>query len=179
MSSDVSVPETDSGLSLIELIVVIVITGIIMGAVVTIFVNSWRTQEEVVSVSEATNRGQLVSSAVERAVRNSVAADVSSAGGGTVLRVKTTLAGGLACQGFFLVDGGSRWMASAGALSATPAAWPEWTDGVVQQGSTPFFLLTAEGVVEYAFDVATESAPVRFNGEVSPRSLAEGSSPCW
>jgi type II secretory pathway pseudopilin PulG len=179
MNRDARVDGADVGLSLIELIVVIVITGIVMGAVVTIFVNSWRTQEEVVSVSEATNRGQLVSSAVERAVRNSVAVDVGTASGGTVLRVKTTLGGELACQGFFLVDGGSHWTTSLGALGATPSAWPEWTDGVVQQGFTPFFVLTADGVVEYSFDVATESAPVRFNGEVSPRSLPEGSSPCW
>jgi prepilin-type N-terminal cleavage/methylation domain-containing protein len=179
MSLEVRGDEADSGLSLIELIVVVVITGIVLGAVATIFVNSWRTQEEVLRVSEATNRGQLVTSAVERAVRNAVAVDVVSAGGGTALRVKTTLGGSLGCQGFFLVDGGSHWTTSAGALSATPADWPEWTDGVEQQGATPFFTLTAEGAVEYAFDVETESAPVRFNGEVSPRSLAEGSSPCW
>lgn len=179
MTADSRMDEADAGLSLIELIVVIVITGIVMGAVVTIFVNSWRTQEEVVSVSEATNRGQLVSSAFERAVRNAVAVDVASADGGIAVQVRTTLGGTLVCQGFFLVDGGSHWTATAGALGTTPSAWPEWTDGVVQQGSTPFFVLSADGVVEYSFDIDTESAPVRFNGEVSPRSLAEGSSPCW
>lgn len=170
----------EEGLSLIELIVVIVITGIVMGAVVMIFINSWRTQEEVVSVSEGTNRGQLVSSAIERAVRNAIEVEPPTAsGGGTVLRVRTSLPGSLACQGFFLIDGGSRWTTSAGALGSSPASWPQWTDGVVQQSGTPFLVLTSEGVVEYAFDIATESAPVRFNGEVSPRSLAEGSSPCW
>lgn len=171
-------PHVDDGISMIELIIVVLITGIILSAVATIFVNSWRAQEDVVSVSDATNRGQLVSAAVERAVRNSIAVDVTSAGGGAVLRVKTTLGGGLACQGFYLVDGGSYWTTSAGALGATPSDWPEWTDGVEQQGSIPFFALDS-GVVDYAFDIATESAPVRFNGEVSPRSLAEGSSPCW
>lgn len=179
MSHAESIGDSEAGLSLVELIVVILITGIFMGAVAMIFVNSWRTQEDVVSVSEATDRGQLVSSAVERAVRNAVAVDVSNADGGTTLRVRTTLGGALACQGFFLVDGGSHWTTGPGALGATPSAWPAWTDGVVQQGSNPFFVLTADGVVEYAFDVTTESSPVRFRGEVSPRSLAEGSSPCW
>lgn len=179
MNAEISIDESDSGLSLIELIVVIVITGIVLGAVVTIFVNSWQTQEKVVSVSEATNRGQLVSSALERAVRNAVEVGDPASSGGTTLRIRTTLPGGLACQAFFVGADGLHWTTSAGALGSTPSAWPEWVDGVVQQGGTPFFVLTADGVVEYAFDVATDSAPVRFNGEVSPRSLAEGSSPCW
>lgn len=179
MTSDANA-DPDLGLSLIELIVVIMVTAILMIAVVTIFVNSWRTQEEVASVSQATNRGQLISSAIERAVRNAVEVDPpASSGGGTVLRVRTSLPGSLECQGFFLTPGASHWTTSAGALSPTPSAWPQWTEGVLQQGGTPFFVLTAEGVLKYSFDVATESAPVRFSGEVSPRSLAEGSSPCW
>ena len=45
---------------------------------------------ERVSETEATNRGQLVSSAIERAVRNALAVEVS---GGDTLRVHTSLGG--------------------------------------------------------------------------------------
>lgn len=172
--------ERDDGLGLIELIVAIVVSGIVLAGIATIFVRSWQTQEQVISVSEATNRGQLVASGIERAVRNSLFSQVSDSG--RVLRVSTSLPGGLKCQGFRLSSdsgGTARFSASATALGAD-TAWAEWETGVLPQGTTPFFSKSIDGVVTYTFQIETESAPVRFTGTVASRSVQEGDNDsCW
>lgn len=172
--------DRDAGLGLIELIVAIVVSGIVLAGIATIFVRSWQAQEQVISVSEATNRGQLVASGIERAVRNSLFTEVSD--GGKVLRTSTSLAGALKCQGFRLTSdagGTARFSTSATALTAD-SAWAEWETGVMPQGATPFFSKSIDGVVTYTFQIETESAPVRFAGAVASRSVEEGDNDtCW
>ena len=167
----------DAGLSLIELIIYMLLASLLLGAMATILINSWRTQEDVTSVSDATNHGQIMGSAVERAMRNALDFEVDATG--TVLRVRTSLGGGMACQGFLLADGEARIATSSGALPADPAAWGDWESAVAQNGSTPFFIETGD-TVTYTFDIRTEAAPVRFSGEAAARSVATGvSAPCW
>lgn len=169
--------DDDTGLSLVELIVYIVLTGLVLGAVSIILVNSWRTQENVTSQSEATTRGQVMASTVERAMRNALDFEVSV--DGTQLRVRTSLAGALACQGFRLTTGQALMTLSATALPSNAATWGQWESGITQRGSTPFFAATG-GTLTYTFDIATETVPVRFAGEASIRSTPTGeSAPCW
>ncbi|KQZ83956.1 hypothetical protein ASD56_07950 [Microbacterium sp. Root166] len=167
----------ESGLGLIELIVAIIVGGIIMGAVVMIFVNSWRTQEEVTTVTQATNRGQLVGATIERAMRNALFFEVDATG--TELRVRTSLDGELQCQGFRIVAGAAQMTTDTTTLSTPSTSWPTWQSGVVQRPGVPFFVATGD-VVVYTFDLTTESAPVRIKGEVATRSMtAGGSGTCW
>lgn len=166
----------ERGLSLIELVVAILLSGILSIVIASILANSWQTQEDVVTVTAGTDRGQVLGAAIERAVRNAVAVEVLN--GGTVLRTRTTLDGALACQGFVLTDGEARWSSSTSLLGSS-AGWPIWKDGIAQRGTTPFFVQELDGTVAYTFDIKTESSPVRFAGEVSPRSLSVGSSSCW
>ena len=70
----------DAGLSLIELIVSVVVSMIVLAGIATVFVNSWLAQSDVLSTSEATNRGQLVGSAVEKAMRNALYFEVLEGG---------------------------------------------------------------------------------------------------
>lgn len=170
----------DEGLGLIELIVAIVVSGILFIGIATVFTRSWQTQEEVMSVSEATNRGQLVASAVERAVRNGLYVEVSA--DGTTLRVSTSLSGSLKCQAFLLADtsgGIARFSASSGPLGDS-STWPTWQTGVAADGATPFFDDSTPGVIRYGFQLDTDSAPVRFAGEVAPRSVQDATNGgCW
>jgi Tfp pilus assembly protein PilW len=170
----------DDGLGLVELIVAIVVSGIVLAGIATIFARSWQTQEQVISVSEATNRGQLVGAAIERAVRNGLFVQVSD--DGRELRVSTSLTGALKCQGFRLSSdlGGVARFSGASAALATSDLWPEWETGILPQGATPFFTQSGADVVTYTFQIETESAPVRFAGQVSPRSVQEGTNDsCW
>ncbi|WP_442575419.1 prepilin-type N-terminal cleavage/methylation domain-containing protein [Microbacterium sp. F51-2R] len=175
MSMRASVDRDDSGLGLIELIVVIVVTGIIMTAIATIFVNSWKTQDEVTSVTGATDRGQVIGSMIERAVRNSLYLSVNAAG--DELRIRTSLDGtALRCQGFKISTTGIQIATSATSIASS---WPAWQPPVQAVDSAPYFVLT-NGVLTYGFNIKTRSAPVRIGGDVSVRSDQEtGNGGCW
>lgn len=166
---------SDDGLGLIELVVAIVVSGIILLAIASIFVNSWKTQEEVLSVSQSTNRGQLVGAMIERSVRNARFVDVSP--DGRRLRVLTSLGGGLKCQGFAVVGGAVNVSANSSTL---PTTWPAWAPPISPTNSAPYFSQSVDGVVTYRLDLDTDSAPVRISGTVIPRSallLTNGG--CW
>lgn len=170
--------EAEAGLSLIELIIYILLASVLLSAMALILANSWRTQEDVTSVTQATNRGQVMGSAIERAMRNALDFDVDDATG-TELRVRTSLGGSLACQAFLLQDGQARLSVSSAAIPAISSNWADWASGIAQNGSTPFFVENGD-TVSYTFDIETDSAPVRFSGEAAARSTATGvSSPCW
>jgi len=176
----------DVGLGLIELVVSILVSALVLIGVGSILVNAWNTQADVTSTSQATTRGQLIGSSIEKAVRNAVEFDVT--GGGTQLRVGTSLSSGLRCQGFRFAtvgaDGTLQWSASSSALAG--GAWPEWESDVVQATGPggiviPVFEVTGAGnAVTYTFDIETEAAPVRIRGQVAMRSAATvGSTSCW
>lgn len=184
---------SDAGMTLIELIVGIVVSTLVLIGIATVLFNSVLTQNAVLSTSEATNRGQLVGSAIEKAMRNAVYSTVT--GGGTVLLVETTYdsAGDTRhCQAFRLADKTAQ-MASSATDITSPAwgAWLEddasrqWSALVRQNGVTPFFAQTdptqPSGGVRYVFDIETNSAPVVFRGEVRPewQPAAGGDATCW
>ena len=170
--------QDDDGLGLVELIVAIVVSGIVIVAMATIFVNSWRAQGQVTTVTQATNRGQLVASTIERAMRNALFFDVTESG--TVLRVYTSLAGELKCQGFRVTDGGAQFTTDAALLSTPNTSWPAWQSGLTQIGTTPYLVRTTAGSLTYTFRITTEAAPVSFTGDVLPRSIQDtGSGGCW
>ena len=163
---------SDAGVTLIELIIYVVLVTLVLGGVAMILINSWRTQENVLSESEATNRGQLVSSSIERAVRNGVAIDVQD---DNTLRVHTSLGGERACQGFSFAGDNASMRMTSGALGT---GWAQWQDGITAISGQPF--LERDGAtVTYAFEIATSGAPVRFVGTVAARNPTGVSSPCW
>jgi Tfp pilus assembly protein PilW len=168
-------PRDEVGLSLIELIVTVVITGFLLTAVAAIFLNSWKTQDQVTTVTGATDRGQLIGASIERAVRNGLYVSVN--GTGDELRVRTSFDGSaLKCQGFKISTTGIQVASSATTLGTT---WATWNPLTKAAGSGPYFTLT-NGVLTYSFNVATSASPVRISGEVAVRSDQEsGNGGCW
>ncbi|MRH30188.1 hypothetical protein GH740_12850 [Microbacterium sp. SYP-A9085] len=166
----------DAGITLVELIIGMFISTIIAGMTAMILINSWQTQEEVTSVSQSTNTGQLVASVIERAVRNADYIDVSA--DQSTLLVQTSLGGSLTCQGFHLTTS-NLLMAIRSTPLGDPTLWPSWKDGVQPQGATPFLTRTGN-TVSYAFDMTTQSAPVHFTGRAALRSVSTGQvRSCW
>lgn len=168
-----------AGLSLIEVIIYVLLSSVLLGAMATILINSWTTQKDVQAITEATTRGQLIGQSIERAMRNAQAFEVST--DGTLLRVDTRLDGVRRCQAFWMTGGAAYLTTSATTLpAATVTDWPEpWQLGVVQNATTRFF--EQDGLtVTFTFDITTESAPVRFKGEAAMRTPATGgTTPCW
>jgi type II secretory pathway pseudopilin PulG len=163
----------DDGLTLIELIIYMLISSMILVAVGGMLINSWRAQDNVISESQATNRGQIVTSAIERAVRNALALKVV----GSTLQVHTSLEG-RTCQGFGLAADATMAMGT----DALPAVWPEWVSGISSIPGMPVLEEVVAGkTVNYAFQITTttSAAPVRFIGSVSARNPTGASSPCW
>ena len=177
-------PGDDDGLTLIELIVGLLVSTIVVVGVATILVNSWLTQNDVLSTSQATNRGQLVSSAIEKAMRNALYAQVL--GGGSELWVRTTFTDDRRCQAFHIADGVAEMKSDA--VDVASAAWGRWLDVaeydhfVVNVDAPPAGVFSPTGVattVNYDFAVKTDSAPVQFSGEASIRAGQTGSGGCW
>ncbi|MGN6219870.1 MAG: PilW family protein [Microbacterium sp.] len=178
----------ESGLSLIELIVGIVVSTIVLTGIASVLINSWLTQDDVLSTSEATNRGQLISLQIERAVRNGIAAEPRNSG--TELWVHTAFnrpanADPRTCQAFKLGGGKAAMMSAPDHLSL--ATWGSWLDDSEQAwhvevkpvGTAPIFSITGT-TVTYSFKIETDSAPVLFGGAVSLRTSSMGAtSPCW
>lgn len=194
MSSAETYPK-DDGFSLVELIVSIMVSSIILVAVGSLLFNSWRTQEEVTSMTQATNSGQLMGAMIERAIRNAEEIDTGSAST-DVLIVRTCLGSGddppnesLKYQGFAVTADPSsgtehasrdiiRFATSNTPLLADPTSWPEWQPHVHVTGwdiTSP-----ATGVVNYTFEVETDSAPVQITGTVKMRSQSQSlEDGCW
>ncbi|MBW9120591.1 hypothetical protein JNB63_10830 [Microbacterium trichothecenolyticum] len=184
---------SDAGMTLIELIVGLVVSVLVLSGIAMVLINSFLTQNAVLSTSEATNRGQLVGSAIEKAMRNAVYSTVTA--GGTVLLVETTFdspGDTRHCQAFRLADTTAQMASSA--TDITAPAWGTWLNDdaarswsalVRQSGTTPFFTQTnplqPNGGVRYVFDIQTDSAPVVFRGEVRPewQPAAGGDATCW
>jgi type II secretory pathway pseudopilin PulG len=166
---------SDAGVTLIELIIYVLLLSLVLGGVAMILIISWRTQQNVLSETEATNRGQLVSSSIERAVRNSL--DFTSVGNDTLM-VWTSFPGERTCQGFSFAGGNVSMRMTSGLLGT---GWPQWQDGITAIPGYPF--VDDDGkTVTYAFEIQTSGAPVRFTGTVDRRSEKPPSGvtrPCW
>ncbi|KHK99171.1 hypothetical protein LK09_03965 [Microbacterium mangrovi] len=172
----------DGGFSLVELIIYVVVLGVITAGIAVMFVNIWKTQASVTDQTDATARGQVISSQIEKAMRNAVAFKVTDAGlsstlaTGPVLEVATDLSGSNACMGFNLGGGSAQLaMTSGGALSS--ASWRTWEPGVVQHYTDDFF--TQSGTtVSYSFDVKSANGPtVHFQGTAYMRNITWGALP--
>jgi hypothetical protein len=171
--------ESEAGITLVELIMYVLVSSTLLLAMSMILINSVNAQRDVLSMSEATARGQAMGATIERAVRNAVAFHVATGPTGSTLRVHTSLTGALECQGFTFSGGDARMALSGSDLSA-PSDWAVWERGIQPSGAEAYFTPGESGVA-YTFEIATDAAPVRIAGEAATRiNVTAGvTAPCW
>lgn len=162
----------DTGLTMVELVIYIVILAIISSVIVMILTNTLKAQASVTSLTQATTRGQLVASEIEKAMRNAVAFTVSA--DGSSLHINTSFSGSQQCQAFALTTDGLK-MSVSGSPAPDISVWPVWQKRVgVLSGTTPAFTALGADGVTYAFIATSDSAPVRFTGNAYTRNDKTG-----
>ena len=171
------------GLSMIELIVVVVLVGIMGIVVATILSNSWQAQGDVTTTTRATNEGQLVGQSIERAVRNGLCMDAPDS---RTLQVHTGYPTGdtRVYQQFWIapdpIDSSKSALYMANSASTTLPSPSPWATGVAMvPGSSAYFVLSADRKsVTYSINLTTDAAPVTISGSASLRAPG-GPTPCW
>lgn len=177
--------QDESGITLIELIVYIVVLGIVMSVITMIFINTWQAQASVTSQTQATTRGQLVSSEIEKAMRNAEGFRVLDNGGnvvasGNILEVNTSFTGTRKCQAFAMTANGLAMTLASSPTTSAVYDWPVWQERVEGVGGGDVFTTIGSSGVTYAFNATSDSAPVRFAGDTYTRNQVVGSmGGCW
>lgn len=184
----------DDGLSLIELIVVIVVSGLFAGLLTALFINGWTTQERSVARDSATGQASVVKSTFSHALRNATAVRVSESGtrvDAVVAEVDDSLTGwAWECRAWVLKDESIRYSAGASALGADTSGWtilagrsPERPLDMVAgaMGGAAFALVGSKGV-QLAVDITVGDEPNTVSisdGMTAQAVTSEGALACW
>jgi len=164
----------ERGVTLIELIVVIALIGVVFGGLAAMVMGIWNAQRAATDVTRATTQADAVSAALDRALRNARAVEISD--DGSTLRVRTSLSDQDRCQGFAVDDGALRVEQSADALSDR-STWAAWV--ATASGTGPASFTTQQAKIAYAITVTADDAALVVEGAVAPRTPSGGSTPCW
>lgn len=117
-------------MSLIELLVVIVVSGILLSVVAAVFVNGWTAQQQASARNAATADLNAVTAGVTESVRDATVTRVSA--GGMRLDAKVLGADGATwqCRAWQLDAGQLRYSSGASARPASSATWTPIASGV-------------------------------------------------
>lgn len=181
---------SESGLTMIELLVASVIAVLVLALVGSLLTSSLRVERATRTVAEATDLGQLVARTVQAGVRNASKVSLTDTGNTQLLRVRTA---GTAetpswlCQAWFYTPdaGGALYMkvtSPAAPISApTSSTLPSWTklgDGINPSGAKVFTAVL--GLVTLDFTVrAGSSSPIPIKSTATTRTLETESTPCF
>lgn len=184
----------DDGLSLIELIVVIVVSGLFAGLLTVLFINGWTTQERSVARDSATGQASVVKSTFSQALRNATAVRVSESGtrvDAVVAEIDDSLAGwAWECRAWVLKEESIRYSAGPNARSTDVSTWTILAgrsserpfDRVAgSMGGAGFALIGSKGV-QLAIDITVGDEPktVSISDGMTAQAVAtEGAIACW
>lgn len=143
----------DSGFSLIELLIYMVLSIVVLTMIASILINSLRAEGIVRESSQATSTAQLAAQSLNRGIHNASAIEVMTpASGITLLRTRSidsADAGTWRCEAWAVVDGEIRTTTSSAAIApptdpSMTATWLLLAEGAAPIGSTPYFSLGAD-----------------------------------
>jgi type II secretory pathway pseudopilin PulG len=174
--------QDDAGLTLIEVIIYIVVGGIVLTMLASVFINGMRVDAATRDRDVATGTAQSITNSITMSVRNATEVRVD----GTELRARVAVgAASWECRAWYL-DGDALRYRSYAAGGPVPAAGSDWNalgDGL-SAASAPF---TQHGKrIEFAMTVTVEDTAVPIAGSAVARAvqaasdITEGTpSTCW
>lgn len=182
---------SETGMTLVELLIYMVLAVVVLLIVGGVLINSLNTQRTVRDATQASNTGQLVSLSVGQGVRNASAIWHSAAGVEPELLIVRTAGSGAtptwSCQAWSFDNGEVRTRTSAGLIPTTAASIATWTllgSGMKAVSASPVFSQTGRSVA-LLLDVDTgKGQPIRIStSSISrqpvPATGAEVSLPCF
>jgi type II secretory pathway pseudopilin PulG len=183
----------ESGITLVELLVYIVLLGAVMGIVVNLLSTSVRTEARIRSVSSDVRSAQLVGDSITTGIRNSSGFRLSVPAGSDQLLI-ARVAGGQGdavtwgCQGWYY-SAASQSIRSAAlappytAPSSEPTGWTLLGAGVTPSAGASVFTTTtttAGPQLAFSFRFATAgNTPVGISNAIVGRAGPSGTPTCY
>jgi hypothetical protein len=156
-----SADQRDAGVTLIELLVYCLLSVIVLGLVGTMLIQSLKVQTQVQGTNSAASTGQLVSSSVNRGVRNSTTVSWASSASGELLVARTNNSVGTVSCGYkawyYSISASSIYTTTSSSAITEPntsqlATWTVLATGIQKSGAT--FIFTVSGLqVDIRFNV--------------------------
>lgn len=180
----------DRGFTIVELMVAMGLSVLVLVVAGSLLTSLSRTQRQVSTSTTVTSVGQVVTSSLTKAVRNSSAVQLTAPVAGDQL-VRARTAGNAAsltwqCEAwYFQASSQTLRYTSSSAAVASPSttdlkSWTLLASGVAPvTGAAIFGLNTSSFTLTYGFKVSDASSSQSFQSAVSSRTQVAGSSPCF
>jgi hypothetical protein len=190
MGSD-RTPNSDDGVTLIELLVYSLLLVVVVTVVGGLLTNMLRTQSSVTTVTGATTNGQLASNSIQAGIRNSSAFKLVANGTDQLLVAKTVLADSAATQVcvawyYSSSEKSIRYtsLQSLFPMAVVPATttWTSLSTGVAPVTGTAIFSRATpiDPSLNIAFtSSAGSTSVVKFSSSVVSRAVGTGISSCY
>ncbi len=194
-SSRMNIDSDDSGMSLIELIVVILVSSLLLGLLAMTFINGWTSQQKAIARDTATGQANVLRTTMADSLRNATAIRVSGSG----TRVDAVVAKPSAsytgtweweCRAWVVLNESVRYSAGSTARGTDASTWAALVGKSTQRpfdkvsaptGTVPFVLVGSKGV-QATLDVTVGEEPktVRIADGMTAQAVAPtGAIACW
>lgn len=171
----------DAGMTLVELIVTIVISGILLAGIAVILGQGLSAQQQQAARNSATNQLNAASVYLNESMRSAVAARVSESGKRLDLKVIDSTGKPAICRAWQITDEELKYRDGAGPLGAVGASWPVLASDVVDTDDATVGFTAGSGQnVSYLLNITQGeiSVTIRDGGYPGAKSGQEGVS-CW
>lgn len=165
--------DSETGLTLVELLIYIFVVALVVGGLAAIFINSWSSDTQTRERDVATGWAQALSTSLHNAIRNS-AGSVDIAEEGTLLRARVAEgSNGWTCRAWKITDNKELWTTSS---SSAIAAGP-YTNGdgwrLLRSGITGTFVAGVSREVEFQFSVSVGDTTVAVSGGATAQAAGK------
>lgn len=164
-------------MTLVELLVAIVVSGLLMGLLVVAFVNGLTAQQNATARDRATGQANVLSASLTSSIRNATATRVA-ADGARVDATVFTDTGAWECRAWALSAGRILFSSGSTARAASTTGWTALASGAegTLSGDAPF---AAEGdrTVAIGIRITDEKQVAVISNGVTAQAVATGGAP--